>query len=397
MNSEQRQPPPSVFRPDQLGPILFITMIFFLTFVSRVLISPLMPKIEESLGLTHTESGALFLFMAVGYVISLIGSGFVSARICHKKTIVLAACGVGLGLCMVSLSGSIWSLRGAVFAVGLAAGLYLPSGITTLTDMIDARQWGRMISLHELAPNLGFITAPLIAEMLLIFMPWRGVPLVLGIVAIGLGLLFAAFGKGGDFPGKIPDINASRALFAIRDFWIMVVLFGLAISGTMGIYMMLPLYLVNEVGLSSEFANTLISMSRLLGMGASLLSGWATDRFGPRRTLMVILGMIGTSTILLGAAQGKVFVLTMLFIQASFATTFFPAGYAVLSAVGPPEYRNVAVSFTVPFAFIFGGGIAPTLIGLTGDAGSFGAGIALIGILIAASAILPRFLACRVR
>ena len=35
-------------------------------------------------------------------------------------------------------------------------------------------------------------------------------------------------------------------------FWIMLMLFGLGVSSTVGIYAMLPLYLVSERGLDSE-------------------------------------------------------------------------------------------------------------------------------------------------
>jgi NNP family nitrate/nitrite transporter-like MFS transporter len=43
-------------------------------------------------------------------------------------------------------------------------------------------------------------------------------------------------------------------------------------------------------------------------------------------------------------------------------------------------------------AFMIGGGAVPTLIGVIGDLGSFGAGVSLVGGLILAGALLPRFL-----
>jgi len=382
----------SIYRSARFRPILFMALIFFLTFVSRVVISPLMPRIENSLGIGHTQAGALFLFMAIGYFLSLIGSGFVSARVNHRGTIVLSACGVGLALCAISLSTGLSSLRWAVFALGVAAGLYLPSGITTLTDMVEPRRWGQALAFHEMAPNLGFVAAPLIAELLLIRLSWRGVPAVLGILSITIGLLFAARGKGGEFPGTPPGIGAFRALFVTRDFWIMVVLFGLAIGSTLGIYTMLPLFLIDSIGLSENSANILISVSRLFGMGSALISGWATDRFGPRRTIVFMLGLTGMATILLGAASGPTYAVIWVLAQAMLSTCFFPPGFAVLSSIGPPDYRNVVVSLTIPFAFILGGGLAPTFIGMTGDAGSFSAGIIALGALITTGAALPPFL-----
>ena len=392
IKTEQNKPPDPVYKISNIGPIIFITLIFFLTFVARVLISPLMPEIEKSLNINHAQSGSLFLFMSVGYFFALIGSGYISARIFHRNTIIASALGVGFALCAISISSGFWGLIGSVFFLGFAAGLYLPSGITTLTDMVKPNQWGKAIAIHEIAPNLGFVAAPLIAEMMLIYFSWRVIPFLMGIFTILVGFLFLFRAKGGDFPGKPPCMDAFREIFFLRDFWIMVVLFGLAISSTLGIYAMLPLYLVSGMEISRNLANTLVAVSRLLGLLSALGSGWAADRFGPRRTIMVMLALTGISTILMGILSGPKVVAGLVFIQAILATCYFPAGFAVLSSIGPPGFRNISISFTIPIAFVFGGGVVPSIIGMSGDAGSFSTGVIFIGILITAGAALPYFL-----
>jgi MFS transporter, NNP family, nitrate/nitrite transporter len=391
-STEQGKPISSIYNLSSIGPILFITLIFFLTFVARVLISPLMPEIEESLGISHAQSGSLFLFMSFGYFLALMGSGYISARIFHRNTITLSAMGVGVALCAISLSSGFIELIGSVFFLGFAAGLYLPSGITTLTNMVESNQWGKAISIHEIAPNLGFVAAPLIAELMLIYFSWRIIPSLIGIFTICVGFLFVFRSKAGNFPGKSPGSDTFRVLFAKQDFWIMVVLFGLAISSTLGLYIILPLYLVSEVGISRNSANTLIAVSRLLGLLSALAGGWAADRFGPGRTIMIILGLTGVSTILMGILSEPAVVVTWVFIQAVMATCYFPAGFAMLSLICPPGFQNIAISFTIPFAFLFGGGVVPWIIGMTGDAGSFSAGIIIIGGFITAGAALPHFL-----
>lgn len=58
---------------------------------------------------------------------------------------------------------------------------------------------------------------------------------------------------------------------------------------------------------------------------------------------------------------------------------FFPSGFAVLSKLGPAEYGNMAVSLCIPLAFLVGGGVMPTLIGMIGDVASISSGIILAG------------------
>ena len=74
--------------------------------------------------------------------------------------------------------------------------------------------------------------------------------------------------------------------------------------------------------------------------------------------------------------------------QPLLAVWFFPAAFAAIAMITPPNARNLAVSFSVPFGFLIGGGVIPTFIGAMGDAGSFATGIMVTGALIAGGALL---------
>lgn len=372
---------------DYLGPVLFITSIFFITFLARVIPAPLLPAIERDLGISHGQAGSLFLLISVGYFLTLLASGFFSARLLHRRTIVLSAAWLGFALFFIALSQGLWGLRIGLLLVGMAAGLYLPSGIASITALVNARHWGKAIAIHELAPNVSFVAAPLLAELMLRWFSWRTALIIIGGLSIMLSLAFSRFGRGGDFPGEAPKFGSFRVLFALPAFWIMMMLFALGIGASMGIYTMLPLYLVTEHGMERSLANSLIGISRVLSIGISFLAGWANDRLGPKRTLKAVFILSGATTILLGFSTGAWLIL-LVFVQPLMAACFFPSGFAALSAIGPPSSRNVAVSLTVPAAFMLGGGLIPLLIGVMGDRGSFAAGIMMVGGMILAGAFL---------
>jgi NNP family nitrate/nitrite transporter-like MFS transporter len=161
----------------------------------------------------------------------------------------------------------------------------------------------------------------------------------------------------------------------------MILLFGLAISSTLGIYTMLPLYLVAERGMDPGAANTLIGLSRISTLIMALASGWVTDRFGAKQTIIGVFLFTGTVTLALSMAKGNALVVAVL-LQPMVAVCFFPAGFAVLSNIGNAAARNLAVSMTAPAAFLLGGGVLPTVIGFFGDMGRFSLGIGLAGALI---------------
>ena len=375
----------------QLAPILLIASIFLLNFTSRIIVAPLLPTIEEDLGFSHGDAGSLFLFLSFGYFISLLGSGYISSRITHKKTITVSAIAVGMAISLISVSKSLFAMRFCVFVLGISAGTYLPSGITTITSLVNPKQWGKAVAIHELAPNLSFLLTPLLVEMLLYWFAWSNIFLLVGIGSIVMGFSFAHFCKGGNFLGEAPNFSSIKPILNVPAFWILISLFSLAIASTLGIYNMLPLYLVAEHGVSREWANSLVSISRISTLGMALLAGWATDRFGSRPIMIGVFLITGILTILLGIVP-TYWIGTVVFLQPMLAVCFYPAGFAALSSISTPENRNVVISLTIPIAFVIGGGAVPALIGIMADKGYFAWGISLSGALIVAGFFLSLFL-----
>jgi NNP family nitrate/nitrite transporter-like MFS transporter len=375
----------------QSPPLLFLASIFLINFTGRVIIAPLMPVIERDVSITHGQAGGLFFVISLGYFLSVLGSGFISSKLTHRKTIIASAITLGVALVLVSLCTGLWSTSTALLLVGLAAGLYLPSGIATLTSLIHSKHWGKGIAIHELAPNLGFVLAPAVSEILLGLFSWRGICALFGIASMAMGVGFARFGRGGHFQGEGFGFGSFRALIRQPAFWIMTILFGLGIAGNFGIFSMLPLYLVSERGLETSWANTLIALSRIPCIGMSFLSGWATDRLGPKKTLFGVSFLTGLATALLGAFPYP-WVVVPLFIQPMLAACFFPAGFAAVSLIGTAKTRSLAVSLAVPLGFIFGGGAVPIGIGLMADMGAFGLGVSMVGGLILLGTLFSRHL-----
>jgi NNP family nitrate/nitrite transporter-like MFS transporter len=373
--------------------ILMLTAIFFFNFMARMIFSPLLPNIEADLGINHAQAGTFFFFIACGYFISLTGSAFVSSMIQHRRLIIFSAMVLGLALPGISFCQDLHAVRMGLLIVGLATGLYLPSAIATLTAGIPPHRWGKAIAIHELAPNMTFILAPVLSEILLRWVSWRGVVSLTGGISLLLGIIFMWQVKDGAFQGDPPGWNILRRIQSDPAFWIMIVLFSLGASGTLGIYAMLPLYLVDGHGMDQTWVNTLFALSRVASLATALVGGWAADRFGIRQTLALTLGLSGMLTILLGVASASWIVVCM-FLQPLPAVAFFPAAFASLASIGPAGARNIVISLTVPIAFLMGGGVVPMLIGIMGDAGYFPAGFWITGLLMLAGGGLALRWAC---
>ena len=384
--SDRAQPGAASFRA-QVSPVFFLAGLFFLNFASRIILSPLLPTIEKELAISHSQAGFFFFLSSGGYLVGLLASGVLTSRSSHRLAISASLAGVGIALLTIAAATSLWLIECGLMALGFAAGFYLPSAIATITSLVDKRHWGKAIAIHELAPNLAFFATPFLAEIFLHWSSWRMGLGLLGVLSLVGSLSFGRFGRGGDFPGESPGSSAFAVLARTPAFWLMMVLFGVGVSSTIGVYAMLPLYLVSQRNFDQSTANTLVAFSRSHGPMLGLLGGWASDKLGAKGTIIISLIFTGITTLLLGTLSGPALGAAVL-VQPLVAVWFFPAAFAAIAMITPPSARNLAVAFSVPVGYIIGGGAIPTFIGIMGDAGSFATGFVVTGLLIAAGGLL---------
>ncbi|MFH2122681.1 MAG: MFS transporter [Pseudomonadota bacterium] len=362
-----------------------------MNFTSRVIFSPLLPIIEGEFGLGHAAAGSFFLLISGGYFFSILSSGFVSARINHKNTIALSTIASGITLIALSHCATLFWMRIGLFSLGLSAGLYLPSGLASIKRLVAPAYLARGMAVHELAPNLGFVAAPVLADMMLRYSSWQQGLMWLGISMVGAGLFYGIAGRGSSERGKALDILTSQRILSRPEFWLLLLLFSLAICASLGVYAMLPLFLVSEQGMTPERASYFLAMSRIAALLMPLVAGWYGDRLGNRMIMAFVLLIAGLCTVFLGMISSFSWLVLLVILQPVFAVCFFPSGFAVLSALGSEGEGALAVSLCIPAAFLLGGGVLPLLIGLIGDHASIGVGFMVTGTAMMAGAILSFF------
>ena len=359
--------------------LFLLTSIFFIGFLSRISLAPLLPHIERDFSLTHGGAGAIFLFLSLGYAVGLILSSFLSSKLTHRKMVFISAFFSGIVLLLFTFgAGDILTLKCLFWGLGVALGIYLPSGIATLTSVFEERHWGKAIAIHEFAPNSSFVLSPLIVQALLEMTKWKHIFMLFGLISLSLSFVFLIFGKGGNFKAQVPTPSALKILIKNRSLILMAIIMGLGVGASLGVYNMLPLYLIAERNLNEKTANTLIALSRILSIGASFFSGMISDKFGPKRTLKLVFWGSALSTFLLGSVEKPLIPLVLL--QAIFVASFFPPAFSMLSHMVEPQLRNLSVSFAVLSGTIVGGGVIPALIGTIGDIYTLGMGFSTFGL-----------------
>lgn len=148
------------------------------------------------LSLFDVSSTTLGIVVGAGY--ALIGlfapiAGVLADVYGSKRLVLLSTGGMGLAFAALSVLQSIVTLTVTLMVWGAMASLYHPSGLSLISRGADKR--GAVLAYHGAGGNVGMVTVPLAAIVLLAFFGWRTVVLLLTVPAamcvfVGLSLSF---------------------------------------------------------------------------------------------------------------------------------------------------------------------------------------------------------------
>ncbi len=359
--------------------LLFFWSLWYLNYLSRTILSPLLPVIEDSLAINHAMAGGLFLPFYVGSTFSVLVTGVLSNRLGYKKLILLCFIILGLSFITLTFAGSYHIFIVVLFFLGLGSGIYIPCGTPLLTIVVERAHWGKAISIHETAAGFAILTVPFITLLALKVMPWNFLFLSLGMCCLIMTVLI--FYRLPDHRPETAESYRVRGLFLRKDFWILTLAFVACGVAGMGIFNIIPLYLVKERGMPMDAANSIFGISRIGGFIAMVVMGFMMDRYSTKKLCFFITLLTGLFTLGIALIHHSQILMIMLFFQATFSVVFFPAGLTAISKVTSQNDRGIFTAVVMSAAGVFGPGLSPIFLGAVADVWSFQAGILIIGIL----------------
>ena len=362
--------------------------LWFLNFSTRTIISPLLPVIEDELALSHAVAGGLFLFLSIGYTISVSLSGLLSYRIGQKKMILLGFMILATALFCLKYVSLYSSFALFCLFIGIGSGVYMPCAVPLLTSVFERANWGKVISFHHTAGSFSTFAIPLLTAFGLRFFHWRTLFVILSgaclIVMMGFWM----------FAPNPPMLEQKRArwtsILRHKNFWIVTILWIIGAMVAGGIYNVIPLFLVNEKGMQLEVANSIFGFSRSGSFVVMVLIGFALDRYAVKKILFILFVTTGLSTMGLAIAQNFWFLMAMLVTQATFCIAVFPAILMAISKLTDSSERSTFTGLSMGIGFIIGPGLTPVILGAVADAWNFQIGIFVIGLLMTLSCVTLR-------
>jgi NNP family nitrate/nitrite transporter-like MFS transporter len=366
--------------------LLFLWYLWFINFTVRAIFAPILPLIEDEFVISHAKATSIFIFQSIGFAASVLLSGFYSGRFGYKKTILSSLLISSLAFFLIPFVKIFLVFYVFAFVLGFATGLYLPSAISLITEYFAEKDWGKSIAVHDSAASIAIFGTPLIALLLLHFFKWRGIFEVFAVVFLVSAVVFYCISdevkvRHSETKAPFGDLIRKRSLWTIG----VVVLFGA--GANMGVYQITPLYLTKELLLSIDYANTILSISRFGGIGVAILCGFLADKISLRKIMFIMVLITGILTVFIGIAPVR-FVVIVFLLQALFVTGVFPLSFVLIARTFNRETRGMATSLILTIATIFGIGVIPFLLGLSGDLSSFRFGISILGVCVLSSSWL---------
>jgi MFS family permease len=350
---------------------------FGLVGIDRFLITTLFPVIARDLHLDYSDIGVITGALAIAWGIAALFVGNLSDRIGRRR--VLTASLVVFSL-LIGASGLATALIGLIavrLVMGIADGAYTPASIAGTLEASAPGRRGFNIGIQQMMlPLFGLGLAPLIVAGALRFIDWRWIFLV--FVLPGLAVARAVWLVVPE-PGTTHEesrrskpaaevtvvLAAWKAVLGYSNVRIAALLMLCWLTCLITTSAFLPNYLVDYLQLPLPQMGTVMSAIGLGAMVGTFLLAWLSDRLGRKPVLALSAAGALLSLVLLaktGAQVGPLF--TALFFVHFFNNALITLTVGPLcSEAVPVALMATASGLVIAVGELFGGGIAPVLVG----------------------------------
>ena len=250
-----------------------------------------LPEIQQSFGLGGVGVGGILAAREFATAIVKLPGGVAVDSLRHFWGPVLAGClgASAVGLLILGTS-PVYPLL-LVGIAGLAAShsiWHLPAS-ASLSQHFASRR-GVTLAVHGVGGSVGDVAGPLVTGALLAYLSWRGLlsiyavaPLFLGVVAIWA---FRNIGHTSEQAvGQGERAAVTRSLLRNPAVWFLAAVYGFRAMALVALVTVLPLYLDNELGLSTSSRGLHIGLLIAIGLVAKPGTGYLSDRLG-RKTVL---------------------------------------------------------------------------------------------------------------
>ncbi len=314
-------------------------------------------------------------------------SGFLADRIGSRRVIVLCLGGMAAAAVAVALSPNVYVLAVALAALGLAAAIYHPAGLSLVARRVAAVEKG--MAYHGIFGSFGLALGPLAAGAVAAAAGWRWAYAALALPLAAAAVAFATFGGAAksevhEKPARA-DIPGRTMVGALVIYYAAALLIGFIFQGGTTF---LPTYLGTMKNLFVGNAATTATL--LAGIGGQYLGGLMAARWRHELVLAAEMLTCGAALVVLGFVSGPALLAPALVFGVAFFATQ-PVTNTLISRLTSPRRQGTA--YGVNFFLTFGlGSFGTSFTGFIGQNMRLAEAFRLLGLVAWASVPLALIL-----
>ena len=268
--------------------------------------SVLLAVMKDDLGLTATQFGLLSTSGRVTSGATTMVAGYLGDRFANRSGVMLmiSLSMMGISYFLLGSAPNYWLMFAAMLLVGIGPSLYHSPAIAALSRKFpDKRSFA--ISWHGTGGSIGeffgpIITGGLVSGVYFVAFEWNEVLKISVGPALIFGLLIYLMMRG--IPTASTETESLRdyftSLFKLlrrRGMQALVATTALRSMGQGAMMAFLPVYLLEDQGISAIVIGLFLSSIQFVGILAQPAMGWLADKFGHKRVLVpgtVALGLL---------------------------------------------------------------------------------------------------------
>ena len=362
------------------------TLGFAVNFWAWALLSPLAPKLKDTL---HLSAFSQALLVAVPVVVGSLGRipvGALTDRYGGRVMFPIVSMATIIPVLFLGLFGhsSLAALLAGGFFLGIA-GTSFAVGVPFVTAWFPPERRGLAVGIF--GAGMGGTAISALTTVKLVKAHGMATPFVITAIALaGYGVIAALVLR--DAPGRIaPTEPLGRRLAAtvrLPITWRASALYAIAFGGYVAFSVYLPTYLKNAYALTLSDAANKMAGFVVLAVVMRPIGGWLSDKLDPARVLVGAFTVVSVAALVQSTTPDLAPVGTIAFL--TMATALGAASGAVFALVAQqaPANKVGAVTGLVGAAGGLGGFVPPLVMGsIYGGLGSYAVGLVALAVVAA--------------
>ncbi len=355
-----------------------------------------LPFITRDLGLSYAQAGTLVAVFHASSALANFGSGVLvdvsGRRVVYQVVSLIMG---GGALLAFGFSAEFLLLCLLTMFIGVSNNLWHPAAIAYVSEAYPGNR-GYALSIHALGANVGDTLAPPATGALLAFLTWQNTSIVGAIPALIIAVLIGVLllredGHGstgarhamtmGDYFSGLKALVKDRAVLGL------CIMAGFRSMTQNGLYVFLPLYLINVVETGPVVMGFTVMAMQIGGIVAAPVAGAWSDRVGRRPVVLAGLTTTTVTIVALTLIQHELLFIAGVSVLGFALFAVRPVVHSWLLDLTPPRLSGSATSMMFGTQAVLSAAV-PVIGGVIAD----GYGLAVVFYLLAGTMIIANVL-----